>query len=304
MSLIKMLWGYLPESVKQIIRSVGIVDIVRKNKTDAYIKALICDYEKSNDRELKKIVNWVKENGICVYPYDYQNEYKKMDIEVFRDDDDYPYIYVNGKRLYGRKSYTNEQFLKECRGRLAEQDTRSPHCYVSEDWKKPRNNCIIAELGAAEGAFSLEWIEQAEKVYLFECLDEWMVPLKKTFEPWKEKVEIIPKYVGDVTSENSISLDEFFKNRDVNVIKADIEGAELAMLYGGEETFRNKIHQAYLCVYHVWNHEEEMKKILSANGFTTIVNEHYMIITANEKDFYKKKLRHGVVYGEKSIEQG
>lgn len=298
MNFVRMAWNHAPESLKQMFRATGVIDMIRKYKSDAFCRALICDCEKSSEEEKRDIAKWIKKNGLSTYPYDYHSEYEKMDIEICRDEDNYPYTYINGKRLYGRKNFSDEQFLKECRGRLSEQDVRSPHCYVSEDWKKPKEGCIIAELGAAEAAFSLEWIDNAKKVYLFECLEEWMIPLKKTFEPWKDKVEIIRKYVGSVTTEDKVALDDFFRDKEVSVVKADIEGAELDMLKGGADCFKSKIQQVYLCAYHAWNHEEKIRKQLQEYGFQTVVNGHYMIINANGDD-YKKALRRGIIYGEK-----
>ena len=228
-------WNGLPEPVRNIVRGTGATGYLRNRRTAKMKKAIISDCRNSNDYEKQEIAQWLERNELRPYPYPYVEEYKSKSIDVYRDEDDYPYTFVDGKKLYGRKRFTNKQFAKECVGRLAEQDDRSPHCYVPTGRNAPVDGAVIAELGAAEAAFSLEYIERCKKVYLFECLDEWMIPLQKTFEPWKDKVEIVKKYVGRATKDDFISIDDFFKDKEVNVVKADIEGYEIDMLMGGGE---------------------------------------------------------------------
>jgi hypothetical protein len=82
----------------------------------------------------------------------------------------------------------------------------------------------------------LTYAEQAKKIYLFECNPEWLQALQKTFEPWKDKIAIINKYVSDISDGINITLDDCFENETINFVKADIEGYELKLLDGGIKT--------------------------------------------------------------------
>lgn len=92
---------------------------------------------------------------------------------------------------------------------LLEQDEESPHRYIKSN-RIPDSNTIFADLGAAEGFLALDFIDKVKKIYLFECDPDWIEALKMTFGPWENKVEIVNRYVSDVTSEKTVSLDDFF----------------------------------------------------------------------------------------------
>ena len=90
-----------------------------------------------------------------------------------------------------------------------EQDLRSPHHYL--DSIEEVKGKTFVDVGSAEGFTSLEVIEKASHIYLFEQDTLWIEALNATFEPWKDKVSIIPKYVSNNNSEQEITLDTFFK---------------------------------------------------------------------------------------------
>jgi hypothetical protein len=125
---------------------------------------------------------------------------------------------------------------------------------------------VIADVGAAEGIFTLNNIDKIKKSYLFECEEKWIESLKMTFKPWKEKIVIINNKVSDNTSIKSMSLDDFVENEDVedlNFIKADIEGAEISLVLGANRILSNqKGLQIVLCTYHNQNDAEDLNKLL------------------------------------------
>ena len=96
-------------------------------------------------------------------------------------------------------------------------------------------NDIVADIGSAEGNFSLSIIDKVKKIYLFESDPEIIQALRVTFEPWKEKVIIVNKYVSDETDDNFITLDSFFADKEApTFLKIDVEGAEYAVLQGAK----------------------------------------------------------------------
>jgi len=54
-------------------------------------------------------------------------------------------------------------------------------------------------------------VNKASFIYLFEPDHEWAEALKYTFEKWKDKVQIVPKFVSYTSEFNSISIDDFVK---------------------------------------------------------------------------------------------
>jgi hypothetical protein len=196
-------------------------------------------------------------------------EYKEKDIQVFLDDrNGLPFVVHNNQKLYFRKSSSVELVKSDYRALVIEQDPRSAHRYVrsySELDKK-----IILDVGSAEGIFSLDTINFVEHVYLFEYDDAWILPLQATFSPWKDKVTIVKKFVGDVTSESNITIDDFLRDKtDQNLfIKMDIEGAELRAIHGAMQTLTNGSNiQLAVCTYHRKSDPEIMADVMTSLGF-------------------------------------
>ena len=91
----------------------------------------------------------------------------------------------------------------------------------------------MVDVGAAEGIFALSNVEQAGRIVLFESSKEWIEPLKATFAPWKEKVEIVNKFAGDISNAKCVTLDDYFVPGDkLSFLKIDVEGAESRLLSG------------------------------------------------------------------------
>ena len=70
---------------------------------------------------------------------------------------------------------------------------------------------VVANIGAAEGFFSLDVVERVRHVYLSESAPDWMKVLRATFLPYKDKIMIVTMFVGNRADDNFITLDEFFK---------------------------------------------------------------------------------------------
>lgn len=302
MGKLSKVWRKLPAPVQYICESMGIKKMGLVVYKDACKRRLLKKYLNSSDPEKAKVARYVKDNGLEIIPYDFCKKYDYHDIKVYRDTDGYPFVIHNGKKLYGRKDDSDDFFAYYYSYTLMEQDSESPHCYVTDDSRTPQEGCIIAELGAAEGMFGLDYIEKAKKLYLFECSKKWHEPLRRTFAPWKEKIEVVPYFVGTGgNKDNTIQLDEFFKDREVTIVKADIERAELAMLRGGVETFSKKIQQAYICTYHNFDHPFLIKEYLEKYMFKVKFNKGFMLMYDWPSDFDKNMMRPGVIYGERKV---
>ena len=152
---------------------------------------------------------------------------------------------------------------------------------------------VFVDVGCAEGYSSLEIIDEAKHVYLFEQDEQWLEAIRATFEPWQDKVTIVQKYVSDHNSSREQTLDDFFNNQtDEHLfLKMDIEGAERHALAGCKNLFQNcqKLDFA-ICTYHL--HDDEA--VISA-----FLDKHNCTYT-NQKGFFRHKIRSVVMRGSKS----
>ena len=242
--------------------------------------------DKVND-EQKEIVTFLRENDVHIFPYTFHDDYGPDKIKVFRDEKNgYRYVNHEGKRLYFKKRWSGKRIRKAYAELLREQDTMSPHRYLDEDFQ-PGKNDSVADIGAAEGNFSLSVIEKVSKIYLFEYDPEWIAALRLTFDPWKDKVEIIKKFVSDSDDEKHTRLDTFYNiHNDLSFVKIDVDGSEQKVLAGCSSILSSSAPlKIALCTYHKHSDEEKFTPLLESAGFIVTPSQGYMI------NYYDKKLR-------------
>ncbi|WP_196599560.1 FkbM family methyltransferase [Pectinatus frisingensis] len=250
-----------------------------------------------NSFEVKSIIDYLQHNRLCVFPYAFSKNYNVNDITVI-EEDNWKYVWHNGKKLYGKKSWNVEELKNYYCGLLIEQDLQSPHRYLMKG-RYPSTDAVVADIGAAEGIFGLDIIDYLKKLYLFEVDPEWIEPLKKTFEPWYNKIEIVNRFVGKKSAQGYISLDDYFTNKKIDYLKADVEGGEKELLCGAEKIFHNKIKQVLLCAYHKKDDEQFINCYLIKHGFNVTPNKGYMLFLYDNK-FEEPYIRRGVIYGKRN----
>ncbi len=216
--------------------------------------------------------------GISTYIYPFRLKYKLSAIQVYFDEESrFYYVLHKNKKLYFPKSWDENRIRVSYNDLLIEQDCQSPHRYVDKfDDLKGKT---ILDIGAAEGIFSLDAIDYANFIYLFECETMWFEALRLTFAPYKEKTEIIPKYVSDRDDNENITLDTFMKEKNISdlFIKMDIEGAEQSALKGAELILNQPIAPLLaVCTYHRENDAEEIKRIFEEKKIKYEFNDGYM----------------------------
>jgi precorrin-6B methylase 2 len=158
-----------------------------------------------------------------------------------------------------------------------EQDERSPHRYLSEGFDVEEGDTVL-DIGAAEGNFSLDVIERAGRVYIFETDENWIEALKLTFEPWKDKVRIINKFVSNIDNEKCITLEKMFADEKIDFIKMDVEGAEVEILESSKKILdsSNDLKLA-VCTYHTSRDKAAIEEILTKCNYACEATSGYML---------------------------
>lgn len=284
--------------VPKPLRTVILKKQLRKNILEHF--ASLPENEVNEDQ--REVLQFLETNKVSIFPYPFHSNYSPDRIEVMYDHEKgMRYVLQDGKRLYFKKRWGKKRIKRAYCDLTREQDLKSPHRYLTDSFIIA-NDDIVADIGAAEGNFSLAVIEKVKKVYLFEIDKEWIEALTATFEPWSEKVEIINKYVSDTNDISHIRFDTFFENKkDITFMKIDVDGSESVVLNSCVEIFKaNTSLKIALCTYHKNNDEKEFTLLLKDHGFNISPSGGYMI------NYYDKKmkapyLRRGLIRAEKNV---
>ena len=249
--------------------------------------------------ELRNIIEYFKndDNPITMFPGNFTKKYRIDYDKACKMN----YVFYENKKMFFPKGWSTASIRRYYDELRMEQDEDSPHRYETKDFIV-KNGDVIADIGAAEGIWALKYVEIAKKIYLFESNPAWIKALQKTFEPWKEKVVIVNKYISDVNDNTNITLDCFFENKIINFVKADIEGAEVKLVNGGQKILASqKDIKLLLATYHLKNAAEELKERLEKLEFTTEYSKGYMIVWWQnvEKETANPYIRRGVIRAKK-----
>ncbi len=285
-----------------------IISKIEQKKQDSYLTKLklniIKFYDAKEDitREEEKVLKYLSSHPISIFPYDFQEKYSKSDIELIKDSTNgLYYVMHNNKKLYFKRSYSEAKIRSLYHGLQLDQDSESPHLYLTEDFNLNSND-VIADIGAAEGNFSLSNVETVKKIYLFECDEEWIEALEATFNPWKEKVVICNKFVSNLDRNDSISLDAFSKEHgDITFLKVDIEGEEANFLLGGHRFLQSeRNYKIAICTYHKQEDEYEFTRLLESFGLHMKPSDGFMIFY-HDHSIKEPFLRRGLLRAEKKV---
>ena len=234
--------------------------------------------------ELSETIDFLKHNPVTYFPCNLSKMYCAEKVQLFFDQETgLNFALIDGKRLYFKRGWTERECIRYCYCIQEEQDENSPHRYLSEKFTVQTND-IVVDVGAAEGIFSLEVIEQAGRVYLFESDRGWIEALEATFSPWKEKVIIVDRFVSDEDNQTNITLDSFFQNREwPTFLKVDIDGGEAKLLKGCNHLLGvQKPMKFALCTYHKQEDESMFSKLLREDGFDISYSKGYMLFINDE----------------------
>jgi hypothetical protein len=261
--------------------------ILKKSLRKRIIKYFASLPEDQVNADHREVLDYLRDNEVRIFPYSFHDNYAAEDIEVSYDSQKgLRYVLQEGKKLYFKRRWGVKRIKRAYSDLIREQDSNSPHRYLSDSFHVDRND-ILADIGAAEGNFSLSVIEKVKKIYLFEYDKEWIDALQATFEPWHNKVEIIARYVSNRDDESHVRFDTFISNHyDVNFLKIDVDGAESEVIESCKELFSKKGPlKIALCTYHKNNDEKDFMTLLKDYGFRVTPSKGYMI------NYYDKKMK-------------
>lgn len=286
---LKSLWHKMPYSVRSRLL-LGYFVKVPDKEYEEKLQVIENKYGMSEDEEIKAYIQYMKKNKrISLFNADWADRYAKTRVKIHRDSQNWPYCFLYGKKMYLKKGWNNSRAEAYVKTLLGEQDERSPHRYFSKIFQA-RKDEIVFDVGAAEGNFLLEIIDHVKNAVLIEYDDEWIAALKRTFEPYQDKVRIYKAFIGDGQEDNTTTLDEVAERENLypTLIKMDIEGSEVSAVKFGIKDIEEHSEKLrmLICTYHKESDEETLKSLLKEN---------YMIETSLGYMFYKGSFRRGLI---------
>jgi hypothetical protein len=261
--------------------------ILKKTLRKKILKHFASVPSESINDEKREILRYLENNPVATFPYPFSGNYTPENIEVFFDNENgMRYVMMENKRLYFKKRWSEKRIRKGYCDLLREQDINSPHRYLTDNFFVGSDD-VVADIGAAEGHFSLSVADQAKKIYIFEDDKEWSEALKATFAPWKDKVEVINKRVSDFDDKKHIKFDTFYSEiKDISFLKIDVDGAEQQVLNSCKSILSSSGPvKIALCTYHKNNDEKDFTELLKRHGFSISPSNGYMI------HYFDKKMK-------------
>ena len=283
----------------QIVRAVIPKFIYKRILTRKVRNSVLCYYSTHHEipsEEVQRILDYLKNKPITVFPYHELDQYVASDVEVHKDKEKgLKFVLLDGKRLYFKRRWSKNRIRKTFNGLRKEQDPRCPHCYENERFRVEEGD-VLLDIGAAEGNFALNSVDKAARIILFESNTEWIEALNATFEPWKEKVTIVNKFVGDVTNSECTTLDDYISEDErISFLKIDVEGAESQLLNGCRRILQERSPlKVAICTYHKQQDEQEFNELLTRFGFKTTHSDGYMLLY-HDKKIKAPFLRRGLI---------
>lgn len=296
-SLITIYRNIVPEKLRDFLFEIRQTEKLKKLQLEEKASVVISYLKEKQEitPDEKVVLDYLLKNPkVTTFPYENMNQ--SFHVEVQKDTPSGLYYSLfEGKKLYFKKQTTKKANKDYLNGLLNEQLDFSPHRYLTKDFKVD-SNTILADIGSAEGNFALSVIDRIKKLYIFESDPDWILSLKQTFAPWKDKVVIENILVSNEDSSSSTTLDTYFKFKEKpTFLKMDIEGYEDMALAGAQDLLDNSPMQIAMCTYHKNGDDVKFKNYLEQKGFSTSFSDGYMFFLEDSKNFSPPYFRKGLI---------
>ena len=252
-------------------------------------KNIIINYFEINRDEAAQYAEEIQylksQQDLSMIPY---AQIKKMELPIQADYDKkkgLPYVLHNEKKLFFPKHWSIEDARKEYRNFIERENiigggytTKAPHQYQSDNFKIEPGD-ILLDIGCAEGLVALDSIEKTKQTILYEADPIWEAPLKATFEPYKNKIKIISKWVSDKDSKTTTTLSSSIQGleNETFFVKMDIEGAEELVVRGNSDFFKKRKTKVACCTYHKIEHFENINCIFKEWSYSTSPSDGFIL---------------------------
>jgi hypothetical protein len=252
-------------------------------------------------RDYEQEIEFLKQEGWSAFPYPQTG--RLAQVESGRDPGNgLPFVVHRGKRLYFPRNWTTQRAEGAYRSYVESEGIlgggyrrKSPHQYQTETFRVEAGD-VVMDIGSAEGLFALDVVDTAKRVYLFECDPGWKEALAATFAPHAAKVRIVNKRVGAIDSRDGVRLDTFLEQEagERFFIKADIEGAEVAVVDASLKWLERESVRLCCCTYHRQGDAERLERLLNGIHFQTEFSDGYMLFS-RDRDQQRPYFRRGVI---------
>ncbi len=250
-----------------------------------------------SDPELRAALEKLKRSTISVFSFPGYEKYDDLALAVHTDGEGFPWVEHGGRRLYFRCGTGADEVVRDYRRLLSEQDPASPHRYRTDSFEVMEGD-LLMDIGAAEGIFALDNIEKASRVIIFEVDEAWVAALKRTFGPWRDKVEIINRYASDTDCDGNLTVDTALQDYGPDaplLLKLDVEGAEERVLRGAREALSRPGTRAVVCTYHRDGDHGRLSGAMRGMGFEVSTSSGWMLFVHGKK-LGPPFFRRGVIY--------
>jgi len=286
---------------------------VRFERQEKYFKRHMAEFILDDTRktDILKIFSLLKNEGYITFPEVdplIQKKYATRKPKIGQDSNTgLFYVIVDGKKLFYERGLDEKAVRDSFNTVSLEQDYASPHRYftadsyfvgvmgsnqLSEDSFGVAEGDIVVDAGAGEGNFALSVIDKASKVYIIEGDAKWCEALKQTFLPYKEKVEVIQKYLSDTSDNDTITLVDLvekYRVSKIDFLKMDIEGYESRALQGGiKGGDLVDINKMAICVYHNPEDEGKVSNFMSQQGYKFYLTKGYIVFSDSKNPPIRK----------------
>jgi len=289
---------FYTDITKQIEKDFRDCDVAVYDEIFLKKRQLQNRYAQTNNVEVKNVLQYLEKHTLSNFNGEFVEKYINYNVDIEWDNEHQMYYgWFENKKMYLSKNFDTKEAAKAYLVQIIlEQDEKSPHRYLYEDFNV-ESNTIVIDAGVAEGNFSLSIIDKVSKIYMFEPNPDWVKALKLTFEPYKEKVSIINKSISDYCDDNTTTIDKIVSDY-VDFIKMDVEGEEVYALKGSCKTIeRSRNIRCAIAAYHQEFAYEAICMLMNEYNMKCRHTDGYMYYP--DASFRAPVLRRGLVLAEK-----